>query len=449
MPEGHRWSGYSHQELYEKIHAGPGPQASFASIERWAGIADALTDIDADLHEGILRSGAHWEGTAADQARHTMNPLASWAGNAREGADTMKLSAELQADYIAKARAEMPAPVKVTAPEAGGLETFLTHLIGGQTDNEIQEKARDAAEERAREVMATYASSTSGNTATLGTFHQPPQMSVQAPAVVRNENQHVFHHGWGWGGPRGGWNGGWRGGRPGSRQGSGWTRRPVPTWTGGDTRPSWTPPSGGATTRPATGPLVPHHGPTGGPGAVIGGGTTRRGDDQDRDRDKRSSTVTTGHNDTVSSGTSSGSGSGGSGSGSGGSGSGGFGSGAGGAAAAGAGLPLPSGTTTASSAEFGAFAAANAQQSTLGPGSASGSMLGATGAQGGGDTVHKRSTPAPAQPAFDPFGVGPQAAEDEEDEVHEAADYLRETDDVYGVGGMISPAVIGESPTRR
>ena len=31
--------------------------------------------------------------------------------------------------------------------------------------------------------------------------------------------------------------------------------------------------------------------------------------------------------------------------------------------------------------------------------------------------------------------------------MHDGADYLRETDDIYGVGGTISPAVIGENTT--
>ncbi|MFJ6675309.1 PPE domain-containing protein [Actinosynnema sp. NPDC091369] len=446
MPDGHRWSGYSHEELYEQINAGPGPKASHASMERWQGVSAALTEINADLHVGVLRSGATWEGAAADKARRGINPLAAWADDARAGAEVMRTSAELQADYIAKARSDMPPPVKVTAEEPNLLVTALTNLVGGQTDYEAQEQAKNAAEQRAREVMTTYASSTFSNTSTLAQFHQPPQLVISAPDAVRNDAPGVSAPGWGYGGPRGGrggGRGGWRGGRGGRGGYSGPRPAVQPSYGGGSTGTSWSGTSG--TTRTSTAALpasapgsgsgpVPY-----GPGGVIGGGGQ-----QGKDRKNSSSDTTNEQQHAGGPGSGSGSGSGGGGAGSG--------SGAGanqllpGANGA---LPLPTGTTTASSAEFGAFATANAQHAaTTAPGSP-GSMLGAGGQVGGNDTVHKRSTPAPAQPVFDPFGGlgGPRGAEEEEDATHDAADYLRQTDDIYGLGGTISPPVIGESTT--
>ncbi|MFD1150343.1 PPE domain-containing protein, partial [Saccharothrix hoggarensis] len=217
MPDGHRWSGYSHEELYEKINSGPGPGASHASMERWQGVSAALTEINAELHTGVLRSGATWEGDAAEKARRGINPLAAWADDARAGAEVMRTSVELQADYISKARADMPPPVKVTAEQPNALVSALTNLVGGQTDYEIQEKAQNAAEQRAREVMTTYASSTVSNTSTLAQFHQPPQLVISASEVTRNESAAVSGSGWSHNGPRGGHGGGrgWRGSRGG------------------------------------------------------------------------------------------------------------------------------------------------------------------------------------------------------------------------------------------
>ncbi|MFE9745063.1 PPE domain-containing protein [Saccharothrix saharensis] len=452
MPDGHRWSGYSHEELYEQINAGPGPKASHASMERWQGVSAALTEINADLHVGVLRSGATWEGSAADKARAGINPLAAWADDARAGAEVMRDSAEMQADHIAKARSDMPPPVKVTAEEPNLLVTALTNLVGGQTDYEAQEQAKNAAEQRAREVMTTYASSTFANTSTLAQFHQPPQLVISAPDAVRNDSPGVSAPGWGYGGPRGGrrgGRGGWRGGR-GGRGGGYQGSRPVaqPSYGGGgSTGTSWTGTSG--TTRASTAALPASASGSApvvyGPGGVIGGGQ------QGKDR-KKSSTDTTNeqqHAGSSGAGAGSGSGSGGSAGGGGGAGSG---SGAGAnqlLPGANGSLPVPTGTTTTSSAEFGAFATANAQHAaTTVPGSP-GAMAGAGGQVGGNDTVHKRSTPAPAQPVFDPFGGlgGPRGAEEEEDATHDAADYLRQTDDIYGLGGTISPPVIGESTT--
>ncbi|MBW4716176.1 PPE domain-containing protein [Saccharothrix obliqua] len=425
MPDGHRWNGYSHQELYEKIHAGPGPQASHASVERWAGVSAALSEINAELLTGVLKSGASWEGAAADQARQGINPLAAWADDARGGAEVMRLSAELQADYIAKARADMPPPVKVTAEDPGLLLTGLTHLVGGQTDYEKQERAQNAAEQRAREVMTTYASSTTSNVSTLGQFHQPPQLLISAPDLVRNGDVGVGgHHGYLGGRGGHGWNrGGWqRGGGRGERGRYPGQSRPVAqpggtTGTSGTsgstagTTPGSTP---GATTRTANGgPATSSAHPVLGVGGVLGGAAHGRDD-----RRKSSSDTTTEQHQLANP----------------------------------ADQPLgrPSGTTAASSADFGAIAAANAQHAAAGSSAAPGSVLGA-GQQNSGDTVHKRTVGVPAAPqqqAFDPFGgLGRGRADEEEDGTHNGADYLRETDDIYGVGGIISPPVIGESTT--
>jgi PPE-repeat protein len=187
----HRWQGYSHKELYERIHAGPGPSASFASMERWQGVSAALTEINDDLHSGITLSGAKWSGKAADMAQSGLNPIAAWADGARTGADVMRYSAELQAGYVSKARADMPAPVNVTAEQPGALVSGLTHLFGGQTDHEKQEAAQDAAERRAREVMSTYASSTTSNTSTLGQFSQPPQLQISGTGVSHGGGAHI------------------------------------------------------------------------------------------------------------------------------------------------------------------------------------------------------------------------------------------------------------------
>lgn len=433
MPEGHRWTGYSHEELYEKIHSGPGPGASHASVARWVGVSNALTEINAELQAGVLRSGAQWEGGAADRARAGINPLASWADSASAGADVMRVSTEMQADYIAKARADMPPPVKVTAEDPGGLLTGLTHLVGGQTDYEQQEKAHDAAEQRAREVMTTYASSTTSNTSTLGQFHQPPQLVINAGDVVRNDapgvaGGHGFHGGRG--GHGGWWNNRGRGGRP-------VVTRPVsssrPTAPGGSTtrvsQVGSQPGSGSAPHAPDSTSTNRAPASTG----VVPGGAANGQNQQDRKNGGKggrnggaggANGTTTPEQNTSAAATA------------------GHGAGGGGSAA----LGHSSGTTSVSSAEFGAIATANQQASSLSPGGASGALAGA-GQAGGGDTVHKRTVQAlPQQPAFDPFGgLGTgRSAEEEEDRLHDAADYLRETDDVYGVGGMISPAVIGE-----
>lgn len=174
----HRWQGYGHAELYARIHQGPGPNGSASSMNRWRELISALDEIDQDLHATLDGSAHAWEGAAADQARSGLSPLRAWAAHARSEAETMRLSAELQADYVAKARNDMPPPGVVTAEEPSTFGRQLTHLFGGQTDYEVQETAANAAEQKAFDVMAEYQASTESNTATLGRFTPPPEVVV-------------------------------------------------------------------------------------------------------------------------------------------------------------------------------------------------------------------------------------------------------------------------------
>ncbi|MFD4642596.1 PPE domain-containing protein [Lentzea sp. NPDC058436] len=395
----HRWQGYSHKELYERIHSGPGASASFASMERWQGVSAALTEINDDLHKGITLSGAKWQGKAAEIAQSGLNPVAAWADSARTGSDVMRYSAELQAGYISKARADMPAPVNVTAEQPGALVTGITHLFGGQTDHEKQEAAQDAAERRAREVMSTYASSTTANTSTLGQFSQPPQLQISGTGPVHGGGAQIGAAPV-WGVGARGSNGGAVAGRP----------------TSGTRGTAATPPKGS----------------TGAPGSTTS--TSNAG--------TSTTPGTKGSHSSVSAGT----------------------AGPGGTGTAGVGLPGQRSSSRSGSAsesgpkqmEEGATAASSAaaagtvmnQGHAAGVMGGSGTAMGPTGTVGANnnnDQVHRRAVPMPQ--SFDPFGgMGPRKGEDEEDLEHKAADYLRERDDIYGVGSYSLP-VIGESTT--
>ncbi|MFD9698970.1 PPE domain-containing protein [Lentzea sp. NPDC059081] len=393
----HRWQGYSHKELYERIHAGPGPAASFTSMERWQGVSAALTEINDDLHSGITLSGAKWSGKAADLAQAGLNPIASWADSARTGADVMRYSAELQAGYVSKARADMPAPVNVTAEQPGALVTGLTHLFGGQTDHEKQEAAQDAAERRAREVMTTYASSTTANTSTLGQFSQPPQLQISGTGVTHGGGAHIGTAGvWGVG-PHGS-NGAVTGGRNGSGTRGSTTTPPRTTSTPGSTTRTSSTSTPVSNTKHLSTTITTN---TGGPGGTGTAGVGLPG--------QRSGSRSSSQN--------------------------------GGAEQA---KFMEDGATMSSGAAMGTVmnqghtaSVANAAGSAMGP-------MGTVGSQNG-DQIHRRAVPMPQ--SFDPFGgMGPRKGEDEEDLEHKAADYLRERDDIYGVGSYSLP-VIGESST--
>ncbi|GAA2781381.1 PPE domain-containing protein [Saccharopolyspora taberi] len=180
----HRWQGYRHQELFDQIHQGPGADGSSDSIRRWSELTRALGEIDTGLAGALAAAMGGWQGSAADSARDGLRPLGNWAVEAQQAAEDMRDRAERQAEYISKARADMPPPVPVTAEEPGAAESMLTHLFGGQTDYEVQEAQADAAEQRAFEVMRTYESSTTANTTSLASFTPPPQVVVDAPVLA-------------------------------------------------------------------------------------------------------------------------------------------------------------------------------------------------------------------------------------------------------------------------
>lgn len=176
----HRWQGYRHEELYEQIHQGPGADASTDSVRRWSELTRTLGEIDGDLAAALSSAMSGWQGEAADNARGGIRPLGEWAVQAQQAAESMRDRTEQQASFVGKARADMPQPQPLTTEDPGTAITGLVHLFGGQTDYEVQESRRDAAEQRAFEVMRTYETSTRANTTSLASFAPPPQVVVDA-----------------------------------------------------------------------------------------------------------------------------------------------------------------------------------------------------------------------------------------------------------------------------
>ncbi|WP_406688777.1 PPE domain-containing protein [Saccharopolyspora sp. ID03-671] len=178
----HRWQGYRHAELHAQINEGPGAHGSTDSVRRWSELTRALGEIDGGLAAATAAARSGWQGHAADSADSGLRPLGEWAQLAQQASTVMRERAEQQAEFIAKARRDMPPPVAVTSEDPGTAVSALTHLFGGQTDYEVQEAAQHAAEQRAFEVMRTYESSTRANTTSLASFAPPPQVVVDAPA---------------------------------------------------------------------------------------------------------------------------------------------------------------------------------------------------------------------------------------------------------------------------
>jgi hypothetical protein len=186
----HRFQGYGHPELYNMINSGPGVSASIPVEQGWKTIAATLAQIDGDLHQALGKMGADWESDASDAAQNALSPLAQWAGFAEQGATTMESSARLQGEFIADARKKMPEVVPVTTEKPGIMDMAvgaltgpvgMAHVVGQQMDHEKQEAAADNAAAQAVKVMEDYQSDSQWNSSTLGDFPQPPQVVIDTP----------------------------------------------------------------------------------------------------------------------------------------------------------------------------------------------------------------------------------------------------------------------------
>ncbi|TWP53083.1 PPE domain-containing protein [Lentzea tibetensis] len=186
----HRWRGYPHEQLHAMINGGPGVSASHELERKWKKLADSLTRIDDDLNKALGKVGADWEGSTAEATTAALSPLAQWAADAAQGSEVMKSSAVIQADNIADARKKMPEPLKVTTEAPSGFDIALGAMTGPfgamdvinqQQDHERQEAAQENAQQQAIKVMEDYESESTWNRETLGTFNEPPQVVIDTP----------------------------------------------------------------------------------------------------------------------------------------------------------------------------------------------------------------------------------------------------------------------------
>jgi hypothetical protein len=417
----HRFQGYGHPELYKMINSGPGVSASIPVEQGWKTIAATLAQIDADLHTGLAKMGADWESDAADAAQGALSPLAEWAGFAETGATTMESSARLQGEYIADARKKMPEVVPITTEKPGFLDIAagaltgpagMAHVIGQQQDHERQEAAADNAAAKAVQVMEDYQSDSRWNSSTLGEFPTPPQVVIDTPppADTGTGSTRAGYSSTGAPGPSG--NGtttpSWAtpvSTPPQQQVSTGWTPPPTDTTHTSWTQPPTTTPPPTHTPPPTT---LPNPGQTHNPTPTPPGGPvfTRPG--------------TTGPGGTggSSSGVRAGQAGGGAGGGKA------FGSMSGSLGSAGQqGAMKPGGMPGGLSGAMGS-GPDGMRGGAMGSGAGAGKGGAAGGGMGGG-------------------GAHGQKGEGEDDIEHKAADYLVETDDVFGDERMVAPPVIG------
>ncbi|GAA2683800.1 MULTISPECIES: PPE domain-containing protein [Actinosynnema] len=405
----------SHQQLYDKIHDRVGTSAAQVVDDAWNSFRAVMGNAKSDLQTAIEKAGAVWVGAAGERFTSASAPLVQWAEDARAAGVATHHSFQAQHSSYSGTAVRMPRPVEVTSTandDFWGVPAGFTHLVGGQTDQDVQEAQALEAKREAVRVMVEYQSAAVSAVDALGTFTPPPSVATQVaegtsarPDDVRERL--VDHAGERDGGPEREEAGGRTGiearddgagrGEPGTssepRTGGGTSSAPLPgvTSPSGSTHTSGSLPAPASHPQqnPAAAPAPPSGLPGGWAGAVAAGRGGGAGGGMGR----------------VGGGTP---------------GPGGFGGGPPSSPGAGRGTPGSAGPSTG--VEHGAPA-------TRPTGASPSATRGATGAPG----------------ATGPLG-SPQRGRDEDDLEHRSADYLEELDDVWGQDGLpkVAPPVIGD-----
>lgn len=183
----YNFDAYSHQDLFSMINNHDTATACMASAPSTAGtqavwqeFAQLMASAQDRVQRALAKAGAEWVGGAADQMNSGVAPMGVWAGDTHAaGADTHG-SVVMQSSAYSSAQRSMPAPKQVTSTANSdfvGIPGGVTHLFGGQTDQDQQEADAKAAKAQAVTVMNNYQSGSSAATSSVGTFTAPPAIA--------------------------------------------------------------------------------------------------------------------------------------------------------------------------------------------------------------------------------------------------------------------------------
>ncbi|MEJ2859013.1 MULTISPECIES: PPE family protein [unclassified Saccharothrix] len=178
----HNFDAQSHRQLYDKIHGGPGHSAAQAVDDAWNAFRAIMGNAKSELESAIRDSRAVWVGAAGEQFAAGSAPLVQWAEDARvAGVETHQAFAA-QTSFYGSAKDRMPEPVEVTSTandDFWGIPAGFQHLVGGQTDQDLQEQAALEAKREAVRVMNGYRDGAAAAVDLLGAFTPPPQVVTE------------------------------------------------------------------------------------------------------------------------------------------------------------------------------------------------------------------------------------------------------------------------------
>ncbi|MEV0249262.1 hypothetical protein AB0H76_21870 [Nocardia sp. NPDC050712] len=150
VPELERFGGYSHQEIWDRVHEELDPAALGAAAAAWQAGATALGAAFETFAAGTTRAFADWTGRSADSAlRATQDFIAEGLG-AQAVCDTVRRLLELNSDAAQTIRSAIPPPQPYLA-----LTDPVAEAVHGGRRRMEHDLSAAAAQAEARDVL-TY-----------------------------------------------------------------------------------------------------------------------------------------------------------------------------------------------------------------------------------------------------------------------------------------------------
>ncbi|HET9143229.1 PPE domain-containing protein [Actinophytocola sp.] len=182
---GQNWAFYSHQRLYDMVRTEAAGVSAVNEADRtWGEFTDVMGQSRDNIDRLLNEAGATWQGLASESMQSGMTPLMQWTDDARTSATASNGSVQQVSEAFSFASNAMPEPVAVTSTansDFGGIPASFTHLFGGQTDQDRQERAAQQAKQRAVELMQGYSSNAETAASSVGTFVPPQRVTVAVP----------------------------------------------------------------------------------------------------------------------------------------------------------------------------------------------------------------------------------------------------------------------------
>ncbi|HWO67437.1 MAG TPA: hypothetical protein VNO31_46130 [Umezawaea sp.] len=198
MPVGnYNFDAQSHQQLYDKIHRETGAGVADATNNAWLSFRAVMGNARSNVESAVRDAKATWTGSANESFSGGMAPLVQWAENARAAGVDSHNAFLAQRSHYSGTKERMPEPVQVTSTandDFFGIPAGFTHLVGGQTDQDVEEQRANEAKREAVRMMTGYQGDAGEAVSNIGTFTPPPTVTldVPAPTVEQSPEQRQY-----------------------------------------------------------------------------------------------------------------------------------------------------------------------------------------------------------------------------------------------------------------